>query len=287
MFIKTGKSLLNNNGLAISIIILILLLIFSYNKCYKNTDMFYSGGASPTTQTTDNTQKTALLEPPSNVRININNNNITIGFTIDITRNAIIPKQFMVVLSQYNSEFINTGHNQLYVSNENEINTNAYSIETQKQKTNLCTLINGIPSCKYTFNNVDITDNNNNIYYYKIGISSVYDNGNSTFITPYNVNTINNLFNLTTTIDFQNNLIADFNTYKATQAKAVGTGGVGSSSNYSDTLSTAEGQYEIITSQLGNYPSNLIMDQQSELQNSLAAYVDKSMAKGILNINVK
>ena len=50
---------------------------------------------------------------------------------------------------------------------------------------------------------------------------------------------------------------------------------------------TADGQYEIIKSQLGNYPSNLLMDPTSEQQNSLSDIVDKSLAHGILNVNVK
>ena len=242
---------------------------------------------SITSSITSKSSNTPTLDPPSNVRVNITKNNISISFTVNILNNTYIPKQFMVVLSQYNSEFINTGHNQLYLSNENEINTNAYLNNTQKQNTNLCTLINGMPSCNYTFNNVDITDSDNNIYYYKIGISSIYDTGNSVFITPYNITTINKLFNLTTTIDYQNNLMTDFNTYKATQAKNAISNGILNNANYSDTLSTAEGQYEIIKTQLGNYPSNLLMDPQSKTQNLLSNIVDKSMAQGILNINVK
>ena len=157
----------------------------------------------------------------------------------------------MVVLSQYNSEYINTGNNKLYVSNEDELNSSIYSNNAIKQKTNLCTLINGMPSCKYTFNNVDITDSDNNIYYYKIGISAIYDNGNSKFVTPYNI----------------------------TKAKTLGING-------NTTNMPEDSQYELIKSQLGNYPSNLLMDSQSE-QNLLRTYVDKSLAHGILNVNVK
>ena len=185
----------------------------------------------------------------------------------------------MVVLSQYNSEYINTGNNKLYVSNEDELNSSIYSNNAIKQKTNLCTLINGMPSCKYTFNNVDITDSDNNIYYYKIGISAIYDNGNSKFVTPYNITTINKLFNLTSTLDYQNNLVSELNTYKALKAKTLGING-------NTTNMPEDSQYELIKSQLGNYPSNLLMDSQSE-QNLLRTYVDKSLAHGILNVNVK
>ena len=146
-------------------------------------------------------------------------------------------------------------------------------------KTNLCTLLQGVPSCTYTFNNIDTMDENGKIYYYKIGISSVYDTGNSRFVIPYNINTDNKLFNLNTSVEQQNKLVAEFNKFKEQQNIQ--------SKNYSNTMSTADGQYEFIKSQLGNYPSNLVMDPTSELQNSLSDIVDKSLAQGILNINVK
>ena len=40
MFIKDGKTLFGNTGLILAIIILVLLLIFSYNKCYKQPEPF-------------------------------------------------------------------------------------------------------------------------------------------------------------------------------------------------------------------------------------------------------
>ena len=56
--------------------------------------------------------------------------------------------------------------------------------------------------------------------------------------------------------------------------------------NNSALMSSASGQYELIKSQLGGYPDNLILNDTSNLQNSLVDLVDKSMAQGILNINV-
>ena len=55
----------------------------------------------------------------------------------------------------------------------------------------------------------------------------------------------------------------------------------------SSMISTADGQYELIKSQLGNYPDNLLLDEQTINQKSLSDLVDKNMSNGILNINVK
>ena len=275
MFIKIDKAikaLCNNTGFFISIIILLLLLIYSHNKCntLNNIEQFGEGDVT-----------TTINEPPTNVRISINGNNITIIFTIKINNNEKIPKKFIVVLAQHDNNYKNTGNNKIYLSNEYELNM-AVSSNDKTYKTNLCTLIQGVPSCTHTFNNVDIKDDNGNLYYYKIGISSVYDAGNSAFVIPYNINTINNLFSLNNSIEQQNNIVDEFNKFKQSTQLIDGQ-----NNTYSNTMLTADGQYELIKSQLGNYPSNLLMDPTSEQQNSLTDIIDKSLAYGILNVNVK
>ena len=275
MFIKIDKAikaLCNNTGFFISIIILLLLLIYSHNKCntLNNIEQFGEGDVT-----------TTINEPPTNVRISINGNNITIIFTIKINNNEKIPKKIIVVLAQHDNNYKNTGNNKIYLSNEYELNM-AVSSNDKTYKTNLCTLIQGVPSCTHTFNNVDIKDDNGNLYYYKIGISSVYDAGNSAFVIPYNINTINNLFSLNNSIEQQNNIVDEFNKFKQSTQLIDGQ-----NNTYSNTMLTADGQYELIKSQLGNYPSNLLMDPTSEQQNSLTDIIDKSLAYGILNVNVK
>lgn len=273
MFIKDGKSLFNNTGLIIAIVILTVLLIISYNKCMTPIELF----EPPTLATPE----------PQDVRVSVKNGSITVSFTVNITNNNIIPKKFIVVLAQYDSSLKNTGNNKFYLSNEYEINTSVAANKNTYQ-TNLCTLVNGIPSCKYIFNNIDTIDENGNLYYYKIGVAAVYDWGNSNFVVPYNVSSTNKLFTLDSAIDQQDNLYNEFLQYKKQQhsvAQSTGSdkGGIPIGSN---ALATADGQYELIKSQLGNYPSNLIMDPTSAKQNLLSDLVGKSMKQGILNVNV-
>jgi hypothetical protein len=277
MFIKDGKSIFNNTGLVISIIILLVLLIFSYNKCMSSSSYELFG-----TETTQPTPE------PQDVRININGGSVTINFTINITQNLPLPKKFIVVLAQYDSTLKTTGNNKFYLSNEYELNT-AVTASQSTFQTNLCSLVNGLPSCGYTFSNLDIMDASGNIYYYKIGIAAVYDWGNSNFVIPYNVNSSNKLFTLDTSIDQQDNLYNEFLQYKQQQhqnAKITGQTSSGTGNSYGNTISTADGQYELIKSQLGNYPSNLLMDNKSASQGLLSDLVDKSMAQGLLNISV-
>lgn len=294
MFIKDGKSLFGNTGVILAIIILLGLLLLSYNKCmrepfqyldnYKNNNMTMDK-MSMDNMSMDRGNKIEKFEDnkptpePINVRINISGNSIILNFSVNITNNAYLPKSFFVILVQFDKNMKNTGFNKFYLSNENELTTSTSS--SSITTTNLCMLVNGTPTCQYIFDGLDITDANNDPYYYKIGIASIYDWGNSNFVTPYNITTSNKLFTLNKSIDDQNSLFMEFVEYKKNQndAKLINVPN-------SELMSSASGQYELIKSQLGGYPDNLLINTKSNLENSLADLVDKSMAEGILNVNV-
>ena len=110
MFIKDGKTLFGNTGLILAIIILVLLLIFSYNKCYKQPEAFtFSRFADATNPN---------LPTPMNARIVINGSSLTLNFTVDTMGGKPLPKSFLVILVQYDSNLKNTGNNKFYLSNE-------------------------------------------------------------------------------------------------------------------------------------------------------------------------
>ena len=282
MFINDGKSLFGNTGLIISLLILIVLVYFSYNKCYvKNIDGFDICSTNPS----DPSCPPISYPSPSQVRIKVSGKSIIVDFTVDISK--YVPKNFIVVLAQYDNNNNNTGNNKFYLSNETDINPYANSVPTntkqvelsdnKKPETNLCTIVNGIPLCRYTFTNIDIKDKNGNIFYYKLGVSAIYDNNgkseNSKYVTPYNISTSNKMFTLSSSLDNQK---------QESQCSQTPI----SANAYSDTISTADGQYELIKSQLGNYPDNLLLDSQTINKNTLSDLVDKSMAQAILNVNV-
>ena len=101
MFIKNGKSLFGNTGLIISLIILCVLLYFSYNKCYIGpTETFdcITDPTDPICMTTipapvSTPIPTTLLKtpPPKSVIINITGVTVTVNFTIDYTSKLNIP----------------------------------------------------------------------------------------------------------------------------------------------------------------------------------------------------
>ena len=283
MFITNGKKIFDNTGLIISLVILLILLYLSYNKCNKidnfeqpNPPMNIPPFPSPT-------PTNSLYTPPKNLRIKISGNSIILSFSIDISITNIIPKSFIVVLAQYDSNKNNTGNNKFFLSNEQILNNN---IDKTAITNNLCTFIDGIPYCKYVYNNIDIKDNDGNLYYYKLGVSAIYNINdktfNSSYITPYNITTKDKMFTMNTTIENQNTQYQDFLAYQKGQQ---GQSSI-SANIYSDTISTADGQYELIKAQLGNYPDNLLLESQTINKGTLSDIVDKSMAQALLNINV-
>lgn len=243
-----------------------------------NTTLAASAAASTASQ------KDLTFPPPQNPRINITGSTITLNFTVSPVAGTPTPIQFMVVLVQYDSTLTPTGNNKFYISNESVINPGV-GISSNPSGTgtiansSLCQLVSGSPACNYVFNNLDMVDASGNSYYYKIGISAVYANGNSRFVLPYNVVNSNGIFSLSTSLDTQNNQFSDYIKHRQMQSQMT-------KANYSSTTATPDGQYELIKSQLGGYPSNLIMDPGSAKQNLLSDLVDKSMAQALLNVDV-
>ena len=292
MFIKDGKSLFGNKGLIFSIIIILILLYFNYSKChnkintindtnnnlYNNIEPFFE---SEKVNVIDDINNANYLPIPENVRITIEGNTIIVKFTISNIMGIKTPSKFILVLAQYDNNKKNTGNNKFYLSNEYELDSSV-NIDTTTYQTNICTLFDGEPKCSYKFSDLNISDENGNLFYYKLGISAVYKHTNTSFVMPYNVNTQDKLFTLNSSTETQNQQYTDFLKYQENLNKQNNK-----ILKNSSMISTADGQYELIKSQLGDYPDNLLLDEQTIEQKSLNDLIDKNMSNGILNINVK
>jgi len=146
----------------------------------------------------------------------------------------------------------------------------------------MCSLSsNNRPTCQYVFNNLDIRDDSGNLYYYKLGVSAVYsETYNSPFVMPQNISSPDNKFTLDSSAEQQSQLFTNFLEYKNAKANQP------SANIYDTTIATADGQYELIKSQLGNYPDNLTLEYDDISSGTLSDLIDKSMAQGILNVKV-
>ena len=274
MFITNGKSLFGNTGLIVSIIILVVLLFLSYNKCYARMENF----ACTDLQN---------CKIPQNVRINISGGKVSLSFSVNNQDNLNMPEKFLIVLSQYDKNMRNTGKNEIFLSNEYELGSFT-EITDKTINTNLCKIVNGRPICEYRFQNLDVRDADGNLFYYKIGVASVFaDKTNSQFVLPGNIASENKLFTLDTSAENQSKQFKAFQTFQGMQKKEGGFGGPPISANiYDKTMATADGQYEFIKSQMGGYPDNLLMDSLDISQGQLNDLVGRTMAPAIINANI-
>jgi hypothetical protein len=271
MFIKDGKTLFGNTGLIISFLVLVVLLYLSYNKCY-NVELF--GVPDPT------------KPEPTDVRVIISGASATLSFSIPNNINnpdIKMPDKFVAILSQYDKDMKNTGNNRIVSSNEYELNSGV-AVNNEVYNTNMCSIVNGRPVCTYKFSSLDVLDSDGNPYYYKIGVTAVYGDYNTGFKTPYNVTTPNQMFTLQATAEEQSKIYSDFNNYRQTTVQQRNRNP--SAVLYDNTMATADGQYELIKSQLGGYPDNLVLDNQSIDQQTLNDLVDKTLSPMIVSVNV-
>lgn len=270
--------------------ILLLVLILNYNRCYVNNSNAENFESIPVVDTTTVKNNLSNVQPtniasnvkfptPKDVRVSVTPNSCTLNFTNDISEGTPMPIKYLVVLAQYDKNKKYVGTNRFYLSDEYLLDDRQALNPATTQ--NLCTIVNGFPSCSYTFNNLTSNDINGDPYFYKIGISSIYKDGNSDFVIPGNI--LNNYFILDTSIDAQTKNYQDYLKYKSS-TNTLNTNQ--QNLNNDSILSTADGQYEIIKLQLGNYPNNLEISDQEIQNNTLSDLIDKSMSLGKIFVNV-
>jgi hypothetical protein len=276
----------SNIGVIAALGVLFVLLILNYNRCYVNINENFDVPLVDVEPQNIDVQdissppvNTPKYPAPKNVRVNVTPVSCTLNFNVDISNNNPIPEKFIVILAQYDKNKKYLGSNKFYLSDEYSIgNRQAVNPELHQ---NLCSIVNGLPTCSYSFNNLVGTDINGDAYLYKIGVSAIYKDGNSDFTLPSNI--INNFFILDTNIDAQTQEYQEFIKYKSVNQSTE------SDSMSSNMLSTADGQYEMIKNQLGNYPDNLEISNEEIRSNTLSDLIDKSMSLGkiIVKVNPK
>lgn len=276
----------SNIGIIAALIVLFVVLILNYNRCYVNINENFDVPLVDVEPQTTNLQEQSSTPvnisrypAPKNVRVNVTPISCTLNFNVDIKNNTPIPEKFIVILAQYDKNKKYMGSNKFYLSDEYSLG-NRQAINPELHQ-NLCSIVNSLPTCSYSFNNLVATDINGDAYLYKIGVSAIYKDGNSDFILPSNI--MNNFFILDTNIDEQTQEYQDFVKYKSANQSTK------SDSISGNMISTVDGQYEMIKNQLGNYPDNLEISNEEIRSNTLSDLIDKSMSLGkiIVKVNPK
>lgn len=297
--------LIKNWGVIFAILVLLALVILNYNRCYvavtekfadieEVTASTVSTGTGVTTTTPItmpalsqqeqlNKQLDTIFPPPQNVRVDVTPTSCTVNFGVTLDTGSPIPQKMLIVLAKYDKNRNQVGSTNIYLSDEYVLN-NAQAANPNIIQ-NVCQILNGVPSCQYTFTDLIAKDQNGESYNYKVGVSAIYANGNSAFVGPSNIKA--DYFILDKSIDLQTAAFQEYLNYIGTQnAQSALSQGI-NNGIAANTLATADGQYEIMRQQLGNYPDNLEISEENIRTGALTDLIDKSMALGKVVINVK
>ena len=165
----------SNIGIIAALIVLFVVLILNYNRCYVNINENFDVPLVDVEPQTTNLQEQSSTPvnisrypAPKNVRVNVTPISCTLNFNVDIKNNTPIPEKFIVILAQYDKNKKYMGSNKFYLSDEYSLG-NRQAINPELHQ-NLCSIVNGLPTCSYSFNNLVATDINGDAYLYKIGV---------------------------------------------------------------------------------------------------------------------
>ena len=155
-------------------------------------------------------------------------------------------------------------------------------------------------NCSYTFKNLDMLDENNNLYYYKIGVAAVltkltttgtgtssttsYDTHVTAF-TPF-VLEGKQYITIDKTIEQQRELIRKLSDLERSKSVIFNK-----AKSQQQTLSIDEDEYvneymEMLKPHIGDYPNEFTLTKDQINQYSLNEYLNKSFSKGVLNVNL-
>ena len=214
--------------------------------------------------------ETGKLEKPTNVKVKVNldTSSIILSFKYNKNTSGYTPEKYLVVLAKYlddveTGERKRIGDSQFSISDESSASIN----------NKMCTKIGNIITCEHTFANINSRDNQGNPYLFKVGVAAILGDNISDFATPSNIGMGNEFFKMVNDINENvNNSVMDSSTVK----EVSDYGSYGATGSYIDMLK----------SQLGGYPNNLVMDKNISDANTLSDLIDNTFAHGTININV-
>lgn len=165
-------------------------------------------------------------------------------------------------------------------------------IAQNESKTSIC---NDSGNCSYEFKNLDVLDNNNNLYFYKLGVAAILtgisesetDLEHETHVTPFTTFTLEgkHFISIDKGIEEQRELLQKLKDLeKSSSYKFIET-----QQQDVDKLDTNEylnAYIEMLKPHVGNYPDEFTLTPEQIKEHSLQNYLNKSFSKGQININL-
>lgn len=316
MFYKDTNLLPRHSGVFFAIVILLVLLVLNFDKCYMSlVDVitnWFMPKALPNPTTIENFEVGAESSIPTVKKISMQifpeKREITAKFEKVVSN---IPtghtlKNYLLVLAKYNKDLVQVDSLNVKLSNELGISTTSTGATTTTSTgatttTSMASTPNSLGDsicnkegiCSYTFTDLDTKDEEGNIYYYKLGAGVVYNNnGNDVYsnITTYNFGTGNSqqYFRIDIDMPEQEKLlrrlaeIESASLYTAKEQKAVETDTEETKGKGTD----IDAYMKMLRPYIGNYPDEFTLNNQKIKDLTLDSYLDESYAVGEFNLNV-
>lgn len=212
VFYKDTKKSNINIGLLISVIVLLVLLLVNFDKCFAPiATIFQSNNQDNNVKHTQNNNR-AVPEPNSSTPIstegfqqtNINGNDIKLtdrNLTIDPVKKTVTVKfernnpgkdnGYVLILSQYDKNLQHIGNLDVKIvdalsniDEESNGTTTPNTVSTTTSKGGeykYSPICNSSNICEYTFTNVESKDSDGNLFYYRLGVGVIYGSKDKTY----------------------------------------------------------------------------------------------------------
>lgn len=315
MAFLTNNSKLNENiGLLVCVIILLIVLLFNFDKCFTPVAKFFDTNGLDNTHEEDvntpepNSSSPNIIEgfndnnielKDENIKINPFNKTITVKFEKTNLNND---ESYILLLSKYNNNLEKVGNLDIKFGTDYEEPTTTTTTTTQsggnpsttepeyKHKHDI--ICNEFNICEYTFTNVEDKDKEGNVFYYRLGVGIIDNTGHKKIsIFRFGENNEQEFFRVDNTIPEQRRLLnrlKNLEKLKAAQSSKA-------SQKLTDDVNVDENGKQVydidaymkmLRPFIGNYPDEFTLNQQKLDELSLSKYLNKSMALGEVNVDV-
>jgi hypothetical protein len=319
MFFKDTNLLPRHTGVFFAVVILLVLLVLNFDKCYMTLVNIVTNWIMPTpsvnttvgklTNGIEQFQGTSTGVPTIKkvaVQVSPEKREATAKFekvTSGIPTGYIL-KNYLLVLAKYNKDLVQVDALNVKMSNEilpattdsgATTTTSAPGATTTTSPPNSLggSICNNEGICSYVFTDLDTKDDDGNVYYYKLGVGAIYDNAGVDVysnITTYNFGTGNSQQYFRVDIDMQEQekllrRLADIESaslYTAKEQNTVATG-------VSDAVAQGtdiDAYMKMLRPYVGNYPDEFTLNKQKINELTLDSYLDENYAVGEFNVNV-
>lgn len=296
VMLKDTNLLPRHTGVFFAIVILLILLVLNFDKCYISlvdivkkwfvpVEGFQVGNSTPTVK------KISVQVIPEKREVTAKFEKITDGIPAGYTL-----KNYLLVLAKYNKDLVQVDSLNVKLSNEllaSATTTTGATTTTAPANSLGGSICNNEGICSYVFTDLDTNDEDGNSYYYKLGVGVVYDNNGAdaySNITTYSFGTGNRQQYFRVDIDMQEQekllrRLADVESaslYTSKEQKPVTTGTGETTSSVTD----IDAYMKMLRPYVGNYPDEFTLNKQKIKDLTLDSYLDENYALGEFNVNV-